>query len=149
MICESSSRCLSWHHARPLCQHTCHLCRVAVAYILSQAGLLSGDKREPALNSSKAGVIAADLAKNVRLLEVSKAKNSPFGLLSSLTLAGLLQTASQMVSGDKVSMQSLGAALLAQKLQQTAFRNGITQNGTVMAIMPEVQVRSRQLNHVK
>lgn len=85
-------------------------------------------------------MIAADLDHNVRLLEVSKAKNSPFGLLSQLTLAGLLQTASQLMQGNTVSVQGLGAALLVQKLQQTALHNGITQHGAIMAIMPDIQV---------
>ena len=83
---------------------------------------------------------ATDQNKNVRLLEVSKAKNSPFGLLSALTLAGTLQTALQVMQGGKVDMQGFGAALLAQRLQQTALQNGITQNGAVMAITPDIQV---------
>lgn len=86
-------------------------------------------------------MLLADQNKNVRLLEVSKAKSSPFGLLSALTLAGSLQTLMQLVRGDKANMQGLGAALLAQRLQQTALHNGITQNGAVMAITPDIQVQ--------
>lgn len=44
------------------------------------------------------------------------------------------------MQGGKVDMQGFGAALLAQRLQQTALQNGITQNGAVMAITPDIQV---------
>lgn len=76
---------------------------------------------------------------------MSKAKSSPFGLLSALTLAGSLQTLLQLVQGSKVDMQGIAAALLAQRLQQTALQNGITQNGAVMAITPDIQVHMSML----
>lgn len=72
----------------------------------------------------------------VRLLEVSKAKSSPFGLLSALAIGAVAQVA----NGEQVSMQSLAAALLTGQLQQAAFRNGVTPHGATMAVMPDIQV---------
>lgn len=75
--------------------------------------------------------------KRVRLREVSKAQTSPFGLLSALAIGAVAQVA----KGEQVSMQSLAAALLTGQLQTAAFQNGVTSNGAVMAVMPDIQVR--------
>lgn len=72
----------------------------------------------------------------VRLLEVSKAKSSPFGLLSALAIGA----AAQVAKGEQVSVQSLAAALLTGQLQKAAFQNGVTPNGATMAVMPDIQV---------
>lgn len=74
--------------------------------------------------------------RKVRLLEVSRAKNSPFGLLSSLVIAGV----TQLAKGEQVSMQSLAAVLFAGQLQKTALQNGMSQSGAPMAIMPDIKV---------
>ena len=74
--------------------------------------------------------------RKVRLLEVSKAKNSPFGLLSSLVIAGV----TQLAKGEQVSMQSLAAVLFAGQLQRTALQNGMSQSGAPMAVMPDIKV---------
>ena len=67
---------------------------------------------------------------------MSKAKSSPFGLLSALAIGA----AAQVAKGEQVSMQSLAAALLTGQLQQAAFQNGVTPNGATMAVMPDIQV---------
>lgn len=72
----------------------------------------------------------------VRLLEVSKAKTSPFGLLSALAIGAVAQVG----NGEQVSMQSLAAALVTGQLQKAAFQNGVTPNGATMAVMPDIQV---------
>ncbi len=77
---------------------------------------------------------AADQNKKVRLLEVSKAKSSPFGLLSALALSGAMAT------GEQSSMHNLASMLLAGQLQKAAFQNGVTSNGATMAVMPDIQV---------
>ena len=77
---------------------------------------------------------AADQNKKVRLLEVSRAKSSPFGLLSALALGGA------MVTGEQSSMHNLASMLLAGQLQKAAFQNGVTSNGASMAVMPDIQV---------
>ena len=77
---------------------------------------------------------AADQNKKVRLLEVSRAKSSPFGLLSALALGGA------MVTGEQSSMHNLASMLLAGQLQKAAFQNGVTSNGATMAVMPDIQV---------
>lgn len=74
--------------------------------------------------------------KRVRLLEVSRAKSSPFGLLSALAIGAVAQVG----KGEQVSMQSLAAALVTGQLQNAAFQNGITPNGATMAVMPDIQV---------
>ena len=74
--------------------------------------------------------------KRVRLLEVSRAKTSPFGLLSALAIGAVAQVA----KGEQVSMQSLAAALVTGQLQKAAFQNGVTPNGATMAVMPDIQV---------
>ena len=74
--------------------------------------------------------------KRVRLLEVSRAKTSPFGLLSALAIGAVAQVA----KGEQVSMQSLAAALVTGQLQKAAFQNGVTPNGAAMAVMPDIQV---------
>lgn len=79
--------------------------------------------------------------KRVRLREVSKAKGSPFGLLSALAIGAVAQTA----RGEQVSMQSLAAALLTGQLQKAAFQNGVTPNGANMAVMPDIQVSIHRL----
>ena len=76
----------------------------------------------------------ADQNKKVRLLEVSKAKSSPFGLLSALALGGAMAT------GEQSSMHNLASMLLAGQLQKAAFQNGFTSNGATMAVMPDIQV---------
>ena len=77
---------------------------------------------------------ASDQNKKVRLLEVSRAKSSPFGLLSALALGGA------MVTGEQSSMHNLASMLLAGQLQKAAFQNGVTSNGATMAVMPDIQV---------
>ncbi len=77
---------------------------------------------------------AADQNKNVRLLEVSKAKSSPFGLLSALAVGGAMAT------GEQSSMHNLASMLLAGQLQKAAFQNGVTSNGANMVVMPDIQV---------
>jgi len=77
---------------------------------------------------------AADQNKKVRLLEVSKAKSSPFGLLSTLALGGAVAT------GEQSSLHNLASMLLAGQLQKAAFQNGVTSNGATMAVMPDIQV---------
>ena len=74
--------------------------------------------------------------RRVRLLEVSRAKTSPFGLLSALAVGAV----SQVAKGEQVSMQSLAAALLTGQLHTAAFQNGVTPNGATMAVMPDIQV---------
>ncbi len=76
----------------------------------------------------------ADQNKNVRLLDVSKAKSSPFGLLSALAVGGAMGT------GEQSSMHNLASMLLAGQLQKAAFQNGVTSNGATMAVMPDIQV---------
>lgn len=84
---------------------------------------------------------AAGENKRVRLREVSKAQTSPFGLLSALAIGAVAQVA----KGEQVSMQSLAAALLTGQLQSAAFQNGVTSNGAVMAVMPDIQVSTPRL----
>ena len=74
--------------------------------------------------------------RNVRLLEVSKAKNSPFGILSALVIGGLMQLA----KGEQISTQSLASLLLAGQMQKTAQQNGFSQSGAAMAVMPDIRV---------
>ena len=74
----------------------------------------------------------------MRLLEVSKAKTSPFGVLSALAIGAVAQVA----KGEQVSMQSVVAALVTGQLQNAAFQNGVTPNGATMAVMPDIQVSS-------
>lgn len=81
--------------------------------------------------------VTADQDKKVRLLEVSKAKSSPFGLLSALAVGGV----TNMARGEPSSLQSLATILLAGQLQKAAFQNGVTSNGATMAVMPDIQVR--------
>ena len=81
--------------------------------------------------------VTADQDKKVRLLEVSKAKSSPFGLLSALAVGGVMH----MARGEQSSLQSLATTLLAGQLQKAAFQNGVTPNGATMAIMPDIQVK--------
>ena len=80
----------------------------------------------------------ADQNRKVRLLEVSRAKTSPFGLLSALAIGAV----AQLAKGEQSSMHSLAAALLAGQLQKTAFQNGVTPTGATMAVMPDIQVPS-------
>lgn len=98
---------------------------------------LGGIDRAISIAKQEAGI---DQNKKVRLLEVSKAKNSPFGLLSALAVGGVMQMAQGEQSSIQSSMQSLASMLLAGQLQKTAFQNGVTSNGATMAIMPDIQV---------
>ena len=71
----------------------------------------------------------------MRLLEVSRAKSSPFGLLSALAVGAV----AQLAKGDQASLQPLATALLAGQLQKAAFQNGVTPTGATMAVMPDIQ----------
>ena len=79
---------------------------------------------------------AAGQKQRVRLMEVSKAKTSPFGLLSALAIGAVAQVA----KGEQISMQSLAAALVTGQLQKAAFQTGVTPNRAIMAVMPDIQV---------
>ncbi|DBA80897.1 hypothetical protein WJX77_008755 [Trebouxia sp. C0004] len=92
---------------------------------------LGGIDRAISIAKQAAGI---DQNKKVRLLEVSKAKSSPFGLLSALALGGAMAT------GEQSSMHNLASMLLAGQLQKAAFQNGVTSNGVTMAVMPDIQV---------
>ncbi|KAL3146137.1 hypothetical protein ABBQ38_015479 [Trebouxia sp. C0009 RCD-2024] len=94
---------------------------------------LGGVERAISIAKQEAGI---GQKQKVRLLEVSKAKSSPFGLLSALAIGA----AAQVAKGEQVSVQSLAAALLTGQLQKAAFQNGVTPNGATMAVMPDIQV---------
>ncbi len=71
---------------------------------------------------------------------MSKAKTSPFGLLSALAVGGAMQLARGEQTSMQSSMQSLATLLLAGQLQKAAFQNGITTSSATMAVMPDIQV---------